>query len=83
MKTIKKIILLSTSTLFVSSCLPVMVAGMFYSSNQSKQMCANIMAAPDFLERMKIPEYREFHQKVCKPKNKEDFESAVDPTINQ
>lgn len=77
---ITRVALTCVLIVLLAGCVPVLVAGIFYSTNKSKQLCSELVKDPDFVEKMKISEYREYHRKVCKPKNKADYESAKDPS---
>lgn len=79
MKLTNIVALSSILVLSSSGCVPMLIGGAFYSTNTSKKLCADLLDDENLTEKIKIPEYREYYQKVCKPKNKADFDSAKKP----
>lgn len=67
-------VLIAVIPLFLSGCVAVVAGGAFYSHNKSKELCAELLKDPDFTEKMKEDEYREYYEKVCKPEKEKSEE---------
>ena len=68
----KRVIFVMLVLFHLPGCAAVLVGGMIYSANKSKELCAEFMADENFESKMKLPESQEYYQKICKPKDKED-----------
>ncbi len=55
-------------------CVPMLIGGIFYSSNESKKACKALNRDLDLIEKLKPLEFNEYYKKICKQRDTDDRE---------